>query len=54
MVIKNSLGNIPIIFYAFIGVFCSITLIEAVTRHVPLFQDKGAPIIIASFVCHRR
>jgi hypothetical protein len=44
------LGNIIVIFWAFIGVFCSITLIEVVGLHVPPFRERGAPSIVGSFV----
>jgi len=43
------LGNIAIIFWAFIGVFCSITLIEVIGHQVPSFRDHGAPAIVGSF-----
>ncbi|KAI1389471.1 HPP family-domain-containing protein [Hypoxylon trugodes] len=46
---QRPLGNIAMIFWAFIGVFCSITIIEAVGRAVPSFREHGAPIIIGSF-----
>ncbi|KAH8899780.1 HPP family protein [Thozetella sp. PMI_491] len=43
------LGNIPMVFGAFVGVFCSIILIERVTQEVAFFQDHGAGIITGSF-----
>ncbi|KAI0842658.1 HPP family-domain-containing protein [Hypoxylon sp. FL0890] len=45
---QRPLGNISMIFWAFIGVFCSITIIEAVSRAIPSFQEHGSPIIIGS------
>jgi hypothetical protein len=48
--VKAPVGNIAIIFWAFIGVFCGVSLIAVVSEHVPLFQDYGAPIIVGSFV----
>jgi len=46
---RPQLGNLHIILNAFIGVFCSIIVIERVTREVSLFQNHGAPIITGSF-----
>ena len=48
---QKSLGNIVIIFWSFIGVFCSLIIIEAVGRQIASFRDHQAPIIIGSFVC---
>ncbi|GAD91885.1 HPP family protein [Paecilomyces variotii No. 5] len=45
----RGLGNILIAFWSCIGIFCGILAIEGVSRHVKLFQDHGAPVIIASF-----
>ncbi|KAI2470894.1 HPP family-domain-containing protein [Annulohypoxylon bovei var. microspora] len=42
-------GNIAMIFWAFIGVFCSLIIIETVSRAIPSFEERGAPIIIGSF-----
>ena len=47
---QKSLGNIVIIFWSFIGVFCSLVIIEAVGRQIHSFRDHQAPIIIGSFV----
>ncbi len=44
------IGNLAIIFCAFLGVFASIIVIEAASDHVPYFEQRGSPIIIASFV----
>jgi hypothetical protein len=46
----RSLGNIVIASWAFTGVFCSLSLVEAVTRQVKAFQELGSPIIIGSLV----
>ncbi|KAI0105194.1 HPP family-domain-containing protein [Hypoxylon sp. NC0597] len=46
---QRPLGNIVMIFWAFIGVFCAIMIIEAASHAVPSFQAHGAPIIIGSF-----
>lgn len=42
-------GNLSVIFWAFIGVFCGISLIAVVSRNIPAFEGHGAPIIIGSF-----
>ncbi len=44
------IGNLAIIFCAFLGVFASIIVIEAASDHVHYFEERGSPIIIASFV----
>ncbi|KAI1800245.1 HPP family protein [Daldinia bambusicola] len=46
---QRPLGNIVMIFWAFIGVFCSLLTIEAVSHAIPSFEEHGAPIIIGSF-----
>ncbi|KAI5857333.1 HPP family protein [Durotheca rogersii] len=46
---QRPLGNLFMIFWAFIGVFCSLTIIEVVGRAIPSFEERGAPIIIGSF-----
>lgn len=47
---QRSIGNIVIIYWAFIGVFFSLLLIEAVGHYIPPFKDHEAPIIVGSFV----
>ncbi|KAL7623361.1 hypothetical protein AAE478_007042 [Parahypoxylon ruwenzoriense] len=44
------LGNIAMVFWAFIGVLCSLIIIQAVSHAIPSFEERGAPIIIASLV----
>lgn len=44
------LGNIAVIFWAFIGILCSLTIIELVGRAIPSFEAHGTPMIIGSFV----
>ncbi|KAI1105078.1 HPP family protein [Jackrogersella minutella] len=46
---QHPLGNIVMIFWAFIGVFCSLNIVMFVSRAIPSFEDHGAPIIIGSF-----
>ncbi|KAK4093032.1 hypothetical protein Purlil1_2957 [Purpureocillium lilacinum] len=45
----REMGNLVPIFWAFIGVFGAILLIEGVSRHVPSFEHKGVPMIVGSF-----
>ncbi|KAK4120296.1 HPP-domain-containing protein [Parathielavia appendiculata] len=45
----HPLGNLAMIFWAVIGVFCSLAVIGAVARAVPEFQSRGVPTIIGSF-----
>ncbi|ROT35118.1 hypothetical protein SODALDRAFT_329291 [Sodiomyces alkalinus F11] len=47
--VPEKLGNIVLVFWAFVGVFCSIALIEVVSYNVPSFRQNGVPIIVASF-----
>ncbi|KAK8932430.1 HPP family protein [Metarhizium anisopliae] len=42
-------GNLMPVFWAFIGVFAAILTIQAVSKRVPSFQARGAPIIVGSF-----
>jgi len=44
------LGNIVIIFWSFVGIFASISVIELVGREIPAFVEHGSPIIVGSFV----
>ncbi|RYO85852.1 hypothetical protein DL764_009105 [Monosporascus ibericus] len=46
---QQPLGNIVMVFWAFLGVFCSILVIEVVGHQIPSFADHGAPIIVGSF-----
>ncbi|KAK4098902.1 hypothetical protein N658DRAFT_517708 [Parathielavia hyrcaniae] len=43
------LGNVAMIFWAVIGIFCSLAAIGAVAQAVPEFQSRGVPAIIGSF-----
>ncbi|KAI1142611.1 HPP family-domain-containing protein [Hypoxylon sp. FL0543] len=46
---QRPLGNVAMVFWAFIGVFCAITIIEVLSHAIPSFQAHGSPIIIGSF-----
>ncbi|GAB1321011.1 hypothetical protein MFIFM68171_11221 [Madurella fahalii] len=43
------LGNVAMIFWAFIGIFSSLIVIGAVGVNVPAFRSLGVPTIIGSF-----
>lgn len=43
-------GNLMPIFWAFVGVFCSILVLEAAVTNVPAFQGHKGPLIVGSFV----
>lgn len=43
-------GNVLVWWWAFVGAFCSILVIEAVFRSEKL-KIEGTPVIIASLVC---
>ncbi|KAF7551193.1 hypothetical protein G7046_g7785 [Stylonectria norvegica] len=45
----QNIGTIVPILWAFLGVFCGISVIEVVSVRVPAFVDRGAPMIVASF-----
>ncbi|KAK2612762.1 hypothetical protein QQS21_001213 [Conoideocrella luteorostrata] len=42
-------GNLMPVFWAFIGIFAAILLIQGVSQNVPSFESKGAPMIVGSF-----
>ncbi|OAA48498.1 HPP family protein [Metarhizium rileyi] len=42
-------GNLMPVFWAFIGVFAAIVTIQAVSKRVPSFEARGAPMIVGSF-----
>ncbi|EQL02090.1 HPP family protein [Ophiocordyceps sinensis CO18] len=42
-------GNLMPIFWAFVGILCSLLVIEAVTIRVPLFEARAVPMIVGSF-----
>ncbi|OAA65885.1 HPP family protein [Niveomyces insectorum RCEF 264] len=43
------IGNLIIILWAFLGVFCGVSLVLVVTAHIPAFCLDGAPVVIGSF-----
>ncbi|KAF5009732.1 hypothetical protein FDECE_4078 [Fusarium decemcellulare] len=45
----RDIGTIVPVFWAFIGIFCGISIIEVVSERIPSFIDRGAPIIVGSF-----
>lgn len=46
----RELGNVVVIFWAFIGIFLGLLLIELATRYIPVVEKNGGPIIVGSFV----
>ena len=47
---QKPVGNVLSVFWAFIGVWCGVSVVEAVNMHMPSFQAHGAPLIVGSFV----
>jgi hypothetical protein len=47
---RAQIGNVLVWWWAFIGAFCSILVIEAVFQSEKL-KIKGTPVVIASLVC---
>ncbi|KAH7312468.1 HPP family protein [Stachybotrys elegans] len=45
----KSMGNVRPILWATVGIFCSLSAIEAASMHIPSFEHRGVPIIIGSF-----
>ncbi|KAL1998722.1 hypothetical protein VTN02DRAFT_5678 [Thermoascus thermophilus] len=45
----QALGNVLVACWAFLGIFCGVSLVEGVSSHIPSFRDHGAPLIVASF-----
>lgn len=43
-------GNLMPVFWAFIGIFSTILLIEAVSYQIPSFRARRVPTIVGSFV----
>lgn len=48
----KAVGNLIIIFWAFVGIFVGLLVVEAVSTHIPVFEHRHGPIVVASFVCH--
>lgn len=46
----RDIGNVVPIFWAFVGIFIAISVIVVVSERIPAFTDRGAPIIVGSFV----
>lgn len=45
----RAIGNVVTVAWAFVGVFCAISIIVAVSERIPEFKSRGAPIIVGSF-----
>ena len=48
--LRTPLGNIVVIFWAFVGVFGTLSFIGLIGRHIPAFESRGVPTIVGSFV----
>ncbi|KAK3374737.1 HPP family-domain-containing protein [Podospora didyma] len=46
---QRPVGNLTVIFWAFIGIFSSLTIIGTVSARVPSFKSHNVPQIIGSF-----
>lgn len=46
----EGMGNVMMVFWAFVGIFCALSIIEVISLRVPSFQERGVPVIIGSFV----
>ncbi|OAA55728.1 HPP family protein [Cordyceps fumosorosea ARSEF 2679] len=42
-------GNIMPTFWAFIGIFCAIIIVQVVSTHIPSFESHHVPAIVGSF-----
>lgn len=45
----RDIGIVVPVFWAFIGIFCAISIIEVVSERIPSFKEHGAPMIVGSF-----
>jgi hypothetical protein len=48
----KAVGNVIITLWAFVGIFAGLLVVEAVSTHIPVFEHRHGPIVIASFVCY--
>jgi hypothetical protein len=46
----KSIGTIVPVIWAFIGIFIALSVIELASERIPSFVERGAPIIVGSFV----
>ncbi|KAK3400794.1 HPP family-domain-containing protein [Sordaria brevicollis] len=42
-------GNVAVIFFAFVGIFVTLTVIGAVGRYYESFVSRGVPVVVGSF-----
>ncbi|KAK0391476.1 hypothetical protein NLU13_0977 [Sarocladium strictum] len=45
----HNIGTLAPVFWAFIGIWCSLSIIQVVDLHIPSFEARGVPIIVGSF-----
>ncbi|KAK2877302.1 hypothetical protein FQN49_001253 [Arthroderma sp. PD_2] len=43
------LGTLVVIFWTFVGIFCGLLTVTAVSTHIPSFKEHGAPLVVGSF-----
>ncbi|KAK2734451.1 hypothetical protein FQN57_001686 [Myotisia sp. PD_48] len=46
---QEQLGNVLSLFWSFIGVFCGLLIVTAISIHIPAFQDREVPMVVGSF-----
>ncbi|KAK1774777.1 HPP-domain-containing protein [Copromyces sp. CBS 386.78] len=46
---KRPPGNVAVIFFAFVGVFVTVTVIGAVGEYYEGFRERGGPVVVGSF-----
>ncbi|KAJ4132538.1 hypothetical protein NW754_015355 [Fusarium falciforme] len=45
----RDIGTVVPVLWAFVGIFCALSIIEVVSERIPSFKERGAPIIVGSF-----
>ncbi|KAM0424944.1 hypothetical protein ACHAPT_009745 [Fusarium lateritium] len=44
----RDIGSIVPVLWAFVGIFCALSIIEVLSERIPSFKERGAPIIVGS------
>ncbi|KAK3948190.1 HPP family-domain-containing protein [Pseudoneurospora amorphoporcata] len=47
--LKKPPGNVAVIFFAFVGIFATLTVIAAVGEYYEGFRERGGPVVVGSF-----
>jgi hypothetical protein len=45
-------GNIAVTFWAFISIFCGISIVEAISQRISHWLDHGSSLVFSSYVSH--